>query len=177
MCRVCEGFSFEDVLLLDAAAIAEYGYIMSGVTGDPDEGIPPWLYTVGLLDIADHPEMIVAGPPTESSARVVHMLAGRVIDGEQFMVGDVIDIGFGKAEVGAVHPVQYELDTFNVWHELQRIGAVEAAELTAVQIFLPDEMFCDEHREMQPVLADVAARVDHPRRRPNRAERRRRRKD
>jgi hypothetical protein len=59
---VCEGFSFEDAILLDAAAIAEYGYIMQGVMGDPDEGIPPWVYTVGLLDVADHPEMIVAGP-------------------------------------------------------------------------------------------------------------------
>ena len=176
MCRVCEGFSFEDAILLDAAAIAEYGYIMQGVMGDPDEGIPPWIYTVGLLDVADHPEMIIAGPSTESSARVLHMLAGRVLDGEQFFVGDNIDIGLGKASVGAVHDVQYELDTFNVWHQLQRIGAVEATELTAVQIFLPAEMFCHEHRDTQPVLADVDARVDGPLPRPNRAERRRRRR-
>ena len=176
MCRVCEGFSFEDSILLDAASLAEYGWIMSGVRSDPDAGIPPWLYTVGLLDVADHPEMIIAGVSTESSARILHILAGRVLDGEQFFVGDYIDVGLGKASVGAVHPIQYELGTFNVWHELQRIGAVDATELTAVQIFAPDELFCPEHRDMQPVLADVDARVDTPRRRPNRAERRRRRK-
>jgi len=31
MCRICEGFSLEDVLALDAAAIDEYGFIVVGV--------------------------------------------------------------------------------------------------------------------------------------------------
>ena len=58
MCRMCEGFSLEDVLALDAATIAEYGFMVVGVDA-PDRSEhdpPPWAYTVGLLDAADHPE-------------------------------------------------------------------------------------------------------------------------
>jgi hypothetical protein len=69
MCRMCEGFSLDDVLALDAARIAEYGFVVIGVEGrdDDDDHPPAWAYTVGLLDAADHPEMIVAGVSTETS--------------------------------------------------------------------------------------------------------------
>jgi Domain of unknown function (DUF4262) len=173
MCRICEGFSLEDVLALDAARIDEYGFVLVGVA-DPEDDHDPWVYTVGLLDAADHPELIIAGVATETSAAMLGSLARAALAGERFEVGDTIDLGQGGARVGAVHPVQYDLDTFNMWHELQDFGALEAAQLEAVQIVLSSAFFCRNHRGSQPLLNDRGARVGSRPAPPNRAERRRR---
>ena len=45
MCRMCEGFSLDDVLALDAARIAEYGFMVIGV-GSEEADHAPWAYTV-----------------------------------------------------------------------------------------------------------------------------------
>lgn len=174
---MCEGFSLEDVLALDAARIDEYGFVVIAVD-DPDrsdDDHPPWAYTVGLLDSVDQPEMIIAGVKTETSGSLLSALGRAALAGERFEVGHTIDLGQGVARVGAVNPVQYELDTFNMWHQLQGYGAVESPELEAVQIILPSTFFCSCHRNSQPLLGDRSARVDARPPGPNRAERRRRR--
>jgi hypothetical protein len=169
---MCEGFSLDDVLALDAAHIAEYGFIAIGVT-DGDPAHVPWAYTVGLLDAADHPELIVAGAKLETCGPILTELAHAVVDdGVQFEVGDRIDTGDGDAIVGAVHQIQYALDTFNFWYNLHEFGALRRHALEAVQILLPATFFCCEHRNSQPVLSQRLARVGrHP---ADRAERRRR---
>jgi hypothetical protein len=97
-----------------------------------------------------------------------------VLDGDRYEVGETINVGRGAARVGAVNAIQYELDTFNMWHNLERNGTLRTSELEAVQIILPSTFFCSFHRQVQPLLNDPGARVG---RRPaaNRAERRRRR--
>ncbi len=170
---MCEGFSLDDVLALDAARIAEYGFVIIGVEGrEPDHG--PWAYTVGLLDAADHPELIMAGPKLETCGAILSVLGHAVVDeGERFDVGDRIDTPAGDAIVGVVHQIQYALDTFNFWYNLHEFGALRTHALEAVQIVLPPGFFCHEHRDSQPVLAHQLARVGE--RPANRAERRRRR--
>jgi hypothetical protein len=160
MCRVCEGFSIEDVTVLGATRIAEHGYGIQGVIGPggDDDGTGSWAYTVGLLDAADHPELIVAGLlPTDGSS-LLSLLAGAVLEGERFKIGDTIDLGEFVAEVGAVHDIQYELATFSTWYRMKDAGVFEAEEIEAVQIKLPVEYFGAE--SSQPVLARREARVD-----------------
>jgi hypothetical protein len=65
----------------------------------------------------------------------------------------------GDALVGAVHQIQYALDTFNFWYNLHEFGALRTHALEAVQIVLPSGFFCYEHRGTQPVLAHRWARV------------------
>jgi hypothetical protein len=171
---MCEGFSLDDVLALDAARIAEYGFIVIGVgSGETDPS--PWAYTVGLLAAADHPEMIIAGVDLDTSGSLLAALARSILDdGDRYEVGHTINVRPGVARVGEVHEIQYGLQTFNMWHSLDEYGAAGPHELEAVQIVLPPTFFCTEHRLVQPVLANPEARVGEPRRRPNRAERRRR---
>ena len=173
---MCEGFSLDDVLALDAARIAEYGFMIVGVEGPEGDNDhpPPWAYTVGLLDAVGHPEMIIAGASSDTSGPLLSSLARSALAGERFEVGETINVGRGAARVGAVNPVQYELDTFNMWHNLQRHGTLRTSELEAVQIVLPSAFFCSFHRLEQPLLNDAGARVDRLRPPPNRAERRRR---
>jgi hypothetical protein len=159
---MCEGFSLDDVLALDAASIAEYGFIVVGVDdpdgGDSDHG--PWAYTVGLLDAADHPELVIAGVSTETCGPMLSILARSVLAGERYQVGEAIDVGRGVARVGAVNEIQYELSTFNVWHQLRRNGTLRTSELNVVQIVLPSTFFCSAHRQAQPRLDDPDARID-----------------
>jgi hypothetical protein len=66
-----------------------------------------------------------------------------------------------------VDPVQYELDTFNSWHNLSSYGALRTPTLEAVQVFAPP--YWDDVGE-QPLLSDPLARVGgdghaHPHRR------------
>ena len=164
----------DDVLALDAATIEERGFVLIGVGNghDFDHDFCPWAYTVGLLDAAAHPELIVAGPKHETSQLLLSMLAQSILDGERYEVGDTLELGRGVTRIGAVHENQYQLETFNMWHNLRAYGAVDAPELEAVQIVVPSGFFCTEHRHSQPLLASPGAHVGP--RSLNRAERRRR---
>jgi len=172
---MCEGFSLDDVLAIDAATIAEYGFTVITVAGNPaDEHPRSWGYTVGLLD-ADHPELIVAGLKPETAGALLTDLGHAVIDeGERFEIGDTIDVGCGIARIGAVNDVQYGLSTFNMWHNLQRYGTLLVSALEAVQVIMPKSLFCSVHSDSQPLLHLPGARIDRPPRAANRAERRRR---
>jgi hypothetical protein len=166
MCRVCEGFSIEDVVALDAARIAEYGYLIQGVTGPggDDDGFGSWVYTAGLLDAVGHPEFIIAGAFPQQSASVISLLAGSALRGERYKVGETIDLGDGGvAHVGFVHEIQYDRDTFNMWHNLKRAGVLRADRLEAVQIVLSEVFFPPGERSLQPCLAEPGARVGHMR--------------
>jgi hypothetical protein len=165
MCRICEGFSPEDVLALDAAHIAEHGVAMQAVVGPrgPDDGLGSWVYTVGLLDAAAHPEFIIVGIAPSACASLLSALTSWVMEeGERFEVGDTIDLGDSVAHVGAVHQIQYELDTFATWHRLKDAGVLRAPEVTAVQITVPYQLFPPAGPSSQPVLANPGARVGHP---------------
>ena len=164
MCRICEGFSPDDVLALDAAHIAEHGVAMQAVVGPggADDGVGSWVYTVGLIDEAAHPELIIAGVAPSSCASLLSALSSWVMEGERFEVGDTIDLGDAIAHVGAVHEIQYELDTFATWHRLKDAGVLRARELVAAQIIVPYELFPPARPSSQPVLADRGARVELP---------------
>ena len=161
VCRMCEGFSLDDALALDAAHIAEYGFAIVGVeSAEGEEPHAPWAYTIGLLDAADHPELIIAGATLQLSSALLSGLARMVLDdGDRFEVGDEIDIERGTLRFGAVNEIQYALDTFNWWHNLAEFGAVETYALEALQVVLPSSCFCEKHGFAQPLLANRAARV------------------
>jgi hypothetical protein len=161
MCRMCEGFSLEDVLALESTAIDEYGFIVMAVAS-PDESPPsiPWCYTIGLLE-SGHPELIVAGPSVEVGGDLLSRLGRRVLAGERLRVGRRVKVRRGSARVGAVHPIQYELGTFNMWHNHRAAGTLCADELEAVQIFVPSSWFCACHQGAQADLSDPEARLHH----------------
>jgi Domain of unknown function (DUF4262) len=161
MCRVCEGFSIEDVTLLGATRIAAEGFGIQGVIGPGGDrdGTGSWTYTVGLLDAAGHPELIVAGLLPVDGSSLLSLLAGSVLKGEIYEIGDTIDLGEYVADVGAVHDIQYELDTFSTWYRMKDAGVLDADDLEAVQIRLPLEYF-GARKSSQPELAQRRARVD-----------------
>ncbi|HZP31295.1 MAG TPA: DUF4262 domain-containing protein [Acidimicrobiia bacterium] len=163
MCRICDGFTIEEVIADDAAKIAEHGFMMQAVSASGRGDDPrSWVYTVGLLDMVGHPEMIVAGVDVETGGRVLSHLANSAIDDdERFEPGDVVELGTGCAEVGTVHAVHYGRNrgVFNVWYTMKQVRAVRARRLRAVQIFLPSELCPFGERSWQPDLSDPATRL------------------
>ncbi len=158
MCKICDGYTPEEVTAMDAETIAEHGYLLQAV-GDSDVDFQSWIYTVGLLDLAGHPELIVAGAPVGRLAPVISSIARAVVDGEVFAVGDTVSMPIGIGRVGSVHERHYELDTFAHWHALQDYGAVKADDIEAVQIVLPEAICTARGRSWQPIFANPHALV------------------
>jgi hypothetical protein len=131
---MCEGFSLDDTLALEAAEIAKYGFIVVGVRPPPrSPHAREWAYTIGLLDLADHPELITVGPSLDVTGPLLNSLGRAAAEGERLHVGDTIRLGSDVARVGGVHPVQYRLDTFNMWHNHEANGDLRVRELEALQ--------------------------------------------
>ncbi len=162
MCIMCEGSSREESLARFAATIDEHGFMTVGVHGAPDGSggadDPDWAYTVGLLDHAGHPELIIAGPAHDAAGRLLGQIGRRVLAGERFEAGDGLRIPEGVARFGEVHPIQYRLPTFAAWHGLAEIGVVRS-ELRALQVIVPTAWFCPVHGAGQPQLALEHERV------------------
>jgi hypothetical protein len=172
---MCEGFSLEDDLALAAVEMAEYGYLTIGIDEPDDPDCPNWTYTVGLLEQFDHPELIVAGPAVKQSYDLIHQIGHLICDdGYEFEPGDAVESPFGLVRFGAVHPIQYRLQTFNRWNLMAEHGHLRMKELTALQVFVPKDWPRVGRLRTQPDLSDPAVRVDAPLQRPNRAARRRR---
>lgn len=164
MCELCDGATYEEVLAREAELIRQYGFLVMTV-----EGVPGWSYTIGLLDSADHPELIAVGGEEGPRARLVHGLATKTLDGEHFHAGDRIDLGESRiATVFMVHPIHFELEPFAMWQNLADIGAIHRHSPRAVQILLPDVLL---DGATQPLLADPSARIGNGPQ-PNRAQRR-----
>ena len=160
MCMMCDGFSAEDVVALEGARIAEYGFTMVGVTArEPGDVGYEWTYTLGLLDAVGHPELVLAGPETESAARLLGAIARDVLAGERFAPGDQLGVPPHAVRFGAVDPIQYALGTFASWYQNREAGHLSAPQLEAVQVFAPDDWFCACHQGRQPDLSDPKVRL------------------
>ena len=147
----------------DAAIIEEHGYLVTGVgSADP----PHWAYTVGLLDRADHPELIVAGPHFRIAGSIVNHVGRQILDGARFDAGNTLFVPEGQLfecdttlRFGAVAPIQYRLDTFNMWFALAHHGSVSATELRALQVMAPANVLCPCGLCDQPDLSRPQSRV------------------
>src|SRR4051812_5045837 len=115
MCEMCEGKTRFEVLLDLGERIRRNGYVMQGVDGGHSD--PSWVYTIGLLDHLDHPELIVAGPEVEMAATVISDAIALVERGSPIAGGD--DVHFGDLSFRAVdvHPHHFHSSAFALWHE------------------------------------------------------------
>jgi hypothetical protein len=168
---MCEGFSQEDDVALDAAALDEYGFLTIGIDEPDVIGCPNWTYTVGFLDSYDHPELVVAGAPVQAAHQLIHQLWHAIDDGQKFAVGDGSCTPFGDVTFGAVHEVQSDRGSFGRWQLLADHGYLQRP-FAALQVFVPASWKVPVPDWIEVDLSDPVARLDRPR--PNRAARRRR---
>ena len=114
MCSLCDGKTYEDLLEETDDRIERFGFTMVGVEADPDH--PPWIYTIGLVEACDHPELAMLGIPIELAAGVISELATRVLDGDVVTPGDDVLFAGVPFHVGPVDERLWAGDRFAQWH-------------------------------------------------------------
>ena len=75
--------------------IREFGFMVQGVVNPPGERgqLVEWAYTVGLLDAAGHPELVVVGPQLDRSGPLLQSMGRCVLEGARCEAGDRVALG------------------------------------------------------------------------------------
>jgi Domain of unknown function (DUF4262) len=113
MCAICDGQSFEEALAEMHDRIDRFGFTMTGIEANPDH--PPWIYTVGLVEHHDHPELAVLGVPERYAYLVLETLAQHLFRGGRFAPGETVEVGGVGFHVCPVDERLWEGDMFNQW--------------------------------------------------------------
>jgi len=76
------------------------------------------VYTVGLTERFDHPELVMAGVPIPVAGHGLNAVGARIAAGERFSAGQQ-GIAVAEAHVGlvAVHPVHLAAGLVGVWED------------------------------------------------------------
>ncbi|MGH9126996.1 MAG: DUF4262 domain-containing protein [Acidimicrobiales bacterium] len=151
-----------------AEKIATYGWAIQGVEGSPTNA--QWAYTIGLVEHYGHPELVITSVAFETAAWILHELVAGVSDGQPLQAGARVVVANVRLEVVAVHPRQFDHGVFNSWFDQYRAFRDCGMELSALQVLLPAEAFCEFHGHHQPRLDRPEQVLEYPDR--NRAYRR-----
>jgi hypothetical protein len=117
--------------------VREFGYSLLSIS----DGEPPFVYTVGLMQSCNHPELIAFGLEPGSAGGLVRGLIKLIREGQSFREPGVHTLTNenGQYRVGfrVVHPTQHPLYLGYAMGFCREIG--RWGELEAVQVFWPDK--------------------------------------
>lgn len=150
MCVICDGGTFEDELANLHQEITDRGFALMPVGSSLDAlGL---VYTIGLIDGVDHPELVVAGFPLGRAASAVNYLACRIVDGERIEGRRELPILGTQIGIAPVHERHLTGNLMARWHwYYDQVGRWDLT-LRALQIRLPDGQRCYECQRDQPRL-------------------------
>lgn len=114
MCSICDGATHEEVLTETRERIERFGFTMLGIEPNPDH--PPWVYTVGLVERHNHPEIGVLGLPVEQGFDVLDVVARDVLSGGRYAPGDVVVVGPMRFHVDELDDRVVAGDMMAQWH-------------------------------------------------------------
>jgi hypothetical protein len=101
---------------------------------------PPFIYTIGLIETFDHPELIVFGLEPSQAAILLEALVDKLRAGERFSAAEIrtISIRADDHRVGfrPVDPTQHQFYLGFAMGYCRHIGRSD--DLAAVQVFWPD---------------------------------------
>lgn len=170
MCLQCDGYSYEEAMQALDLRIRVHGWVLQQVVDD-DAGIT-WSYTIGLVENYGHPELAMLDVKASEQNRVLRLLVDGIV--RHGAISDAM-VTLERLEVVDVHLDHLQSELFGTWGN--RYGFLPPPG-SFRQVLLPSSAFCACH-------ADAVTRLDKPgplppryasqERRPNRAERRRRR--
>lgn len=170
MCLQCDGYSYEEAMQALDLQIRVHGWVLQHVYDDHTG--ESWSYTIGLVESYGHPELTMLDVKADEQDRVIRLLVDGIVTHGEMSPVTILAEGL---EIVDVHPDHLVGDLFGTWGN--RYGFPPPPG-TMQQVLLPSSAFC-------PCHADAVTRLDKPgplppryasqKRRPNRAERRRRR--
>ncbi len=116
MCFICDGGTHDEYDLIVEANIKRVGWHLTAV--EATSRSPGWVYSIGLLESFDHPELVVMGSCCmECGGAQLNDLARLIEAGSRFAPGTAACDGHagGPARFGSVHAAQWESDRFATW--------------------------------------------------------------
>ncbi|MEQ8719527.1 MAG: DUF4262 domain-containing protein [Acidimicrobiales bacterium] len=161
MCRICDGYSDEELTRELDLAIRVHGFTRVGVENPDGTG---WTYTIGLAENCGQPDLVCIDVEPDFQQRLVQAIAATVV--ETGSPPDARSLAQLDVELVQVHPRHLDGDLVNLWAERYRRRPGEGDFL---QVLPGSSHFCACH-------ARAARRLDDPRPvttpGPNRAQRR-----
>jgi Domain of unknown function (DUF4262) len=119
-----------------AEVVRAHGWFAASVSDHE----PPFLYSIGLMQTCDHPELIVFGLDAQSAHALLSSLVRDIHGGRSFAQPgvDVVRVGEEDLRVGfrIVHPTQHPLYLGYAMGYCRYAGGL--GDLRAVQVFWPD---------------------------------------
>lgn len=109
MCKMCDGWSLDEVLADMAAIIRRCGWMLQGV-----ESARPWTYTIGLAEGFGHPELLIVEPMHEGG-QVLNELGERIRHGSRFADGDRVVVQHREFELHLLHPDAIDDGVVGMW--------------------------------------------------------------
>lgn len=130
---MAEQMSLDDEI---AETVQRHGWFAASIR----DHSPPFEYTIGLMQTAQHPEFVVFGLDAGNAHALLSQLIRDIRAGHSYATPGVytVHIGGGEYQVGfrRVHPTQHPLYLGFAMGYCTRIGRI--GELEAVQAFWPD---------------------------------------
>jgi hypothetical protein len=143
-----------------ARVVRKHGWFAANVSDNE----PPFLYSIGLMQTADHPEFIVFGLEPDNAHALISGLIWDIKVGGRFDQPGIYTIVLGeeyRIGIRRVHPTQHPLYLGFAMGYCRHLGRI--GELEAVQAFWPDssgkfpfEVGCD------PGVSHYQPRLDIP---------------
>ena len=118
MCMICDGATHEEVLTETDERIGRFGFTMVGIEPNPDH--PPWLYTIGLVERHNHPELCVLGMPEHAGFRLLDAVSRWVLGGERLAPGRDVIVGGVRYHVDDLDDRVVAGDMLAQWHDYYR---------------------------------------------------------
>jgi hypothetical protein len=119
-----------------AEVVREHGWYAASISDHE----PPFLYTIGLMQTLDHPELIMFGLESHNRHALFSQIVREIRAGQSFAKPGEYTVRIGKDEhrVGCrrVHETQHELYLGFAMGYCRHIGRWD--ELEAMQVFWPD---------------------------------------
>jgi hypothetical protein len=123
---------------------------------------PPFLYSIGILETFQHPELKVFGLETKIAVELLTNIFLRIREGEVFTSDGISEIQFGdtirRIAIRRVHPTQHQFYLGYAMGYCRHIGL--STDLEALQVFWTDKTgrfpfesnFATELQKLQPRL-------------------------
>lgn len=140
MCMMCDGATRDEVRELLRHKIDVHGWASQAVMARA--GLPGWVYTVGLTERFDHPELVVAACDLQAAHTILDQLVARVEDGASLVdLHEITLRGGERYAAGFAHPAQLRAGLLAFWTDLYRSEGRYDLPLEAL-VIRADELVC-----------------------------------
>jgi len=156
MCDICDGKTYQQAFEELRHRIDAHGWSLQGV--EPEEHGSAWVYTIGLIENFDNPELVITGGDIHRSAGLLNALGERIARGLRIDADTVVDLDGYLVEFETVHASYLSHGLCASWDDCYRRIGTQPGPLRVLQVVLPLLEWCDHCDRKRRCLSVPGAR-------------------